>query len=114
MPDPGTWLAFAKDTLQRTSINSVSAYATLLNKASAQLADHLGSGHQLHVRLTANLRKPWLGDDFDKHSSWYAAERAALAALVGAAREGTAVVRDEHRVHVARRHLHDRARSAFG
>ena len=28
---------------------------------------------------------------------------AALAALVGAAREGAAIVRDEHRAHVARR-----------
>ena len=70
VPDPATWLAFAQDTLQRTSINSISAYATLLNKASAQLADHLGSGHPLHARLTANLRKPWLGDEFDKHSSY--------------------------------------------
>ena len=86
-----TWTAFARDTLERTSIQSLSKYVTLLNKLTVQLADHLGERHPLFPALTANDRKPWASDARAKTTAWYARERAKRKAAAQAAQDAPAV-----------------------
>lgn len=77
VPSSRAWQAFANDCVLASPVASLKAYATILNKLSAQLALQLGPTHPLRDILTANGGHPWNSEAIAPISKRYKDSRAS-------------------------------------